>query len=63
MLIDLKTKSGEMKMYGTKMEKMQNVRTKSVFTPCFSLVDSNLSPCGFKESLVDSRFTTQELIV
>ena len=52
-----------MKMYGTKMEKMQNVRTKSVFTPCFSLVDSNLSPCGFKESLVDSRFTTQELIV
>ena len=45
------------------MENMQNVRTKSVFMPCSSLVDSNLSPRGFKESLVDSRFTTQELIV
>ena len=45
------------------MEKMQNVMIKSVFTPCSSLVDSNLSPCEFKESLVDSRFTVQELIV
>ena len=45
------------------MKKMQKVGTKSVFTHCSSLVDSILSPCGFKESLVDSRFTTQELIV